>query len=87
MNKYPQGIYLNIFFLNICSFHFILLCKKLFFFFATTKPFMFLLNAYLIKVLCPKSICFSNQLQGLKIIMNSSHVLESGLVSESESEF
>ena len=64
------------------SFYFII--YETFFFFAITKPFRFFLNTHLIKVLCPKSICFLNQLQGLKIIMNLLHVLELGLVSESE---
>ena len=45
---------------------------------------MFLLNASLIEVLRPKSICFLNQLQGLKIIMNTLHVSESGVILESE---
>ena len=37
MNKYLQGICLNIFFLNIYSFHFILLYKKVFFRFYNNK--------------------------------------------------
>ena len=37
MNKYLQKIYLNIFFLNLYSFDFILLCKKLFLLFCYNK--------------------------------------------------
>ena len=87
MIKYLQGIYLNIFFLNIYPFQFVLL-YNFFFFFAITKPSIFLLNTKLINALCPKSICFLNQLQGRKVIMNSLHVSHrnfneiSGLVSD-----